>query len=501
MTSADLVSLLRRSASLHPDRVAVIGPARTLLYRELLPRVDGLAGTLPPRDPIGGEAVAVVADHDEEVPELYLGILAAGHAVVPISGRLPDDQIAYIADRANIRLGLIAPSASQRQRSISASVDSTLWLRPSEMDEVHRLPPVRGLVPPDTAMVSFTSGTTGNPKGVILTHTNILIQVLNATSQFAIADENCHINPMPLVHFAGASRVFLSICNAGTHVILPGYDPSEVLESIEAHRGTHLMMVPTMLRDLLLHEPERYDLSSLTTVIYGSAPMPLDLAHLLLERLDCGLVNAYGCTEASATATTLGPSEHRDAVRRGDDVTLSSVGRPIPGVEMRILGEDLREVDAGTVGQVALRGAKVSPGYLNDPEQTAKRFLPDGWHLTGDAAHLSDDGYLLLRGRLDDMIISGGLNIHPEEIEQHVRTYPGIAECACYGVASERWGQELRMAIVVEDGGRIEPDAVLQHLRQHVDRWKVPKVVRVVDALPKTSVGKVRRFVLAADAQ
>ncbi len=495
--STPVPGLLRRAARLAPATIAVAWPGGELTYRQLAERVAAVAARLPPAVD-GPEPIGVVAEHDAAVPELYFGVLAAGHAVVPISARLPEHAVAKIAAAAGIRVGLVAPSAAHRRASLAETADTVRWLVHGEEERPGPLPAARRALPAGTAMVAFTSGTTGEPKGVILTHTNLTIHALTSAAVLGLGTLNVHVNPMPLAHFTGASRVIIAAVNAGTHVILPGFDPAAVFEAVAAWGGTHMAIVPTMAVDLLAADPDRFDLRSLQTLVYGAAPMPMPVARELAQRLRCDLFNGYGLTESCAMATALDGQAHRDAIAAGDEQRLGSVGRAVPGMEVSIVGGDHRELAPGEVGQIALRGLKVSPGYLDRPEATAARFLPSGWMLTGDQGRLSAAGDLTLAGRIDELIISGGINVQPGEIEVEALVHDGVAACAAFGVPSERWGQEVHLAVVVADGARVSPEDLRSFLAGRLDRYKVPKVVHLLEELPYTSVGKLQRATLAS---
>lgn len=496
----DVLAFLRRSARVAPTALAVASPDGALDYSQLLARVETLAGQL--RSALGSgrrEPVVVVAEHDPAVPELYFGVMASGHAVVPLSSRLPDEAIARIVSRSGARIGILSPSVAGRLKSVAATADTARWIAYGDDPGRVSLPdPEQAIdLPAGTAMVCFTSGTTGEPKGVILTHLNLVVHGLTASLVYRVMGRNVHVTPLPLAHFAGASRVIIATVNAGAHVILPGFDSRELFAAIARWKGTHVVVVPTMVGDLLAIEPERFDLSSLTTMVCGTAPLPMPAARQLVSRMQCGIVNGYGLTESSALATSLGPEAHKRAVAEGNEELLGSIGQAAPGVELRILGKDYLEVPHGDVGQIAMRGLKISPGYLNNPAENAAKFLPDGWLLTGDQGRLLPGDNVALLGRLDDMIISGGLNVQPGEIEREAALVPGLAQCAAFGVRSQRWGQEVRLAVVAAAGTQLESEAVRQFLRTRLDPYKVPKQVHIMVDLPRTAVGKVQRFRLA----
>lgn len=496
--TADVTSFLRRSARVAPLKVAVASPDSEQTYVDLLSQVDELTGLLPPPDQ-GPEPIAVFTGNDPLAPCLYLAVIAAGHAVVPLGSQLPHHVIARIAETAGIRLGLLTPSAANQMASLATTADNTRWVTYGQDPRDVSLPTRRAELPSGTAMLPFTSGTTGEPKGVILTHENLVAHTLTAGYVFGVSSPNCHVNPLPLSHYAGASRVLLAVLNSGTHVVLPEFDPALVFESVSRWAGTHLTIAPTMAASLLEVEPEQFDLESLETLIYGTSPMPMDVARDLVGRMSCDLINGYGLTESAGLATALDAASHRQAVDDDDDDTLGSVGQPVPGVELRLLDERRNEVGPGEAGEVALRGMKVSQGYLSNPQATAEKHIPGGWILTGDEGCLTARSNLTLLGRLDDMIITGGLNVQPREVEIEASLYEGVAECAGFGVPSERWGEELHLAVAPASGTVLEADALRTFLRGRVDGYKVPKKIHLVDQLPRSSLGKIQRRQLAQD--
>ena len=498
--SADVVALLRRSARIAPDALAVAAPGYSINYAELLARVESVAAML--RDALGSgrcEPVAVVTEHDPAVPELYLGVMAAGHAVVPLSARLPDEAIARVVARSGTRLGILSPTVAGRLRAISGVADTAAWRAYGSALSNPVVPQRIVDLPAGTAMVCFTSGTTGEPKGVILTHLNLVIHGLTSANVYRVFGRNVTVNPMPLAHLAGASRVIIAIVNAGAHVILPGFEPDLLCTSIARWGGTHVMVVPTMVSDLLAGDFGRHDLSSLHTLVCGTAPLPMPVARELVTRMKCGVINGYGLTESSALATSLGPEAHTRAVAEGNEELLGSIGQAAPGVELRIIDSDRRALPVGAVGQIALRGLKISPGYLNNPLETAAKFTQDGWLLTGDQGKLLPDDNVQLLGRLDDMIISGGINVQPGEVEREAAFVEGLSQCAAFGVSSERWGQEVRLAVVPRSGAQLDAEAIRKFLRTRLDPYKVPKQVHIMKELPRTAVGKVQRFRLAEE--
>jgi malonate-semialdehyde dehydrogenase (acetylating)/methylmalonate-semialdehyde dehydrogenase len=445
-----VISLLNRSARTAPETVAVSAPDEDggyadVTYAQLLRRVESAARMLPPPAGGMGEPIGVVTEHDPATPELYLSVLASGNVVVPLSSRLPDHEIAKIAQRAGLGLIIVAGEAEVRVSGLRATCSDSAVVRHADLGTSFNVPERTTELPPGVAMICYTSGTTGEPKGVVLTHENLVAHALTAGYVYELGAGNVIVNALPLAHFAGASRVLLGIVNAGSHVILPRFEPGGFLDAVERRHATHTILAPTMAADLLEAGTAGDHLRGLT-MIYGGSEMPADVTSRLVTELGCDLFNHYGSTESSALATALSPADHRQALAVGDERGLASVGRAVPGVEVRIVDDELCPVEPGAVGQVALRGLKISPGYLGDPAATAERFR-DGWLLTGDRGEMLSGDRLVLRGRINEMITTGGMNVAPEEIEIDVRRFPGVAEYAAFPVRGESWGQEEETAM------------------------------------------------------
>ncbi len=489
-------SFLRRSAHSVPSAVAVIHPDGHSTYAQLLAASVRLAEKLPTRVD-RPEPLRVMTEHDPVAPEVYFGILMAGHAIVPVSARLPDSAVARIARSVGALIGLVTPGHVNRLAGLANASAGTRWYESRSGESFVGQTSDGSQRPVGTAMVAYTSGTTGEPKGVLVSHANLLANGITAALVFGIGLINCHINPLPLAHFAGASRVLLAAVNGGSHVVLPGFDPKAVFDAIDRYDGTHLTVSPSMARELLAAEPERFRLGSLETMVYGTAPMSHTVASELQSRLKCGLINGYGLTESTGLVTALDAASHRRAAAEDDEELLSSVGRPVPGVELRIVDDALRDVPNGEHGEILVRGIKVTSGYLDNPEATAERYLPDGWLRTGDQGRFTDEMYVRLDGRIDEMIITGGINVQPLEIEREALRFTGVDSCAAFGVPSEQWGQEVTLAVVLDEGSTVLPEELREFLRGRIDRYKVPKAIHIVDHLPRSSLGKIQRSELS----
>ena len=310
------------------------------------------------------------------------------------------------------------------------------------------------------AAISYTGGTTGTPKGVMLSHRNLLA---NALHNLAVTGHSCEdrwLHVCPMFHVAGTSNVFAATWAGGTHVLLPRFEPRAVLETIARERITHVVFVPTMLA-LLLEADRGDDLSSLRHMQYAASPIAPELQRRVLERFDCDVAQFYGMTEAAPTVTRLFPADHRTRPDR-----LGSIGAPVAGVQTEV-----RDPIDG-VGELWVRGPNVMLGYWNRPEATAE-VLVDGWYRTGDLVRAGADGYLYLIDRAKDMVISGGENVYSVDVETALLSHPAVLEAAVFGVPDERWGEAVHAVVVVRDD--TSADALIEHCRDQDRRLQGPK--------------------------
>jgi long-chain acyl-CoA synthetase len=454
---SDLGWPLRRAASLLPDRRAF---ART--YGDLADRLARLQ--LEP-----GTRVGILAANTPEHAEAWLGVPAAGGVLVSLNYRLAPEELRFIVEDAQLSMLITDPDNEELARSLGRPLIT--W------DELLTGPPrpPRDHAPGTLAAISYTGGTTGRPKGVMLSHGNLLANAqhnLVATGHRA-GQRWLHVCPM--FHVAGIANLLACTWVGAEQVLLPRFDAAAVLETIERERITHTVLVPTML-GMLLDAPgaEDADLSSLRHVQYAASPISAELQRRVLERLpDCDVAQFYGMTEAAPTVTHLSGVDHRRGGER-----LASVGVPVPGVEI-----DVRD------GELWVRGPNVMLGYWNRPDETAAA-LVDGWYRTGDVVTQDDDGYLYLLDRARDMIITGGENVYSLEVEAALLRHPAVAEAAVFGVPDDRWGEAVHAVVVPRS--RITEEVLLDHCREHIAGFKLPRAIDLRDEpLPKSGPGKI----------
>ena len=347
----------------------------------------------------------------------------------------------------------------------------------------------------DVSLQLYTSGTTGLPKGVMLTNQNFA-GLVDMAAQLEIGPGAVSMVAMPLFHIGGSGWALFGMAS-GTHSILVReVDPIAVLALIPRHRITHAFLVPVALLFLtLVPGVEDIDYSSLKVIAYGASPISEDLLVRCIEIFKCGFYQVYGLTETTGTITMLTPDDHLDLDHRE---RLRSAGKPMKGVEIRCVDLDTGDdVEPGTVGEVWIRSPQVMKGYWHKPEATAEAITPDGWFKTGDAGYLAD-GYLYLHDRVKDMIVSGGENVFPAEVENALMKHPGVADVAVIGVPSERWGEEVKAIVVKAEGQDPRPEELIAFSKTHLGGYKVPKSVDFADSLPRNPSGKLLKKDLRA---
>jgi acyl-CoA synthetase (AMP-forming)/AMP-acid ligase II len=348
----------------------------------------------------------------------------------------------------------------------------------------------------DLAGIFYTGGTTGFPKGVMLSHTNLCTSALSVYSDEVVHDNGTYLHVAPMFHLADMGFANAQWLGAATHAILPSFEPASLLDTIERDRVTSVLLVPTMIQMLVDHPAigAPRDLGSLRTIIYGASPISEPLLERVMAVLPAvGFVQGYGMTELSPIATLNGVFHHSVEGRKLGK--LSSAGRAARCMEVRIVDAEDREVPHGTVGEVVVRGPNVMLGYWNQPELTAQA-VRDGWMHTGDGAWMDDDGFIFIADRMKDMIVSGGENVYSGEVENAVARHPAVAACAVIGIPDERWGETVHAVVVPKAGAVVTTDELIAHCRTLIAGYKCPRSVAFVEQLPLSGAGKVLKATL-----
>jgi acyl-CoA synthetase (AMP-forming)/AMP-acid ligase II len=497
--------LLDIPASIVGDAVALSFDGGRSTYDQLRDRVARVAGLLAERGLGPGDRVGVMAVNRPELVELLFGAAARGVTLVPMNYRAHADEAGHLVADSGARIVF----ADRRYADVLDSV------RPPAVDTILLDDPagyaaardaaeadweLADVDDDDIAVLLYTSGTTSLPKGVMLTHGALSGYVMGANDAADGDDRGVALLAAPLYHVAGLTSLLNALWTGRRTHLLPQFEPVAWLEAVESQRVTHAFLVPTMLARLLdTPELAHTDLSSLDNVTYGAAPMPPAVIRRAVEAFPpgVGFAGSYGQTETTATVAVLTPDDHRvegDEAERATKLRrLASVGRPVDDVEARVVDPLGNPLDAGEVGEVQLRTARAMRGYWGSDERTRVTIDDEGWVHTGDLGFFDDGGYLFLAGRANDLIIRGGENIAPEEVEAVLYEHPDVVEAAAAGVPDEEWGERVFAAAVVRDGSSCTETELTAFCSERLPGHKRPELVLLVDELPRTSTGKVVR--------
>ena len=500
---------LHRAVQSHPQRTATIFGSRQRNYAEHGERVARLAAALQALGVARGDRVGMLGLNSDRYLEFFYGAWWAGAAVNPVNIRWSAAEIVYSLDDCDTRIlfvdekfqGLVAELRT-RSKVLQTVVYTGDGPVPEGMLDYEALlaaaEPAADVCSSgnDLAAVMYTGGTTGFPKGVMLSHENLCVSAQAYVGGGMTHGDERVLLIAPMFHIAAASVMIAHATVGGSFVIAPMFTPLGTLQAVQQHRIAMLLLVPTMVQ-LTVDHPEsgQYDLSSVTTLGYGGSVISVPVLERAMIRFpNAGFVQVYGMTELSPCATLLGAAEHRG----GKPGLLRSAGRASLSSEVRVVGADGKEVPRGTVGEVAVRGGHVMLGYWNKPEQTAA-VLRDGWMHTGDGGRMDEDGYLYIVDRMKDMIVSGGENVYSAEVENALAQHPAVAVSAVIGIPSAAWGEAVHAVVVLKPGtaaaAGAERDAVVQALTDHcrtlIAPYKCPRSLEFRDALPTTGAGKV----------
>ncbi len=504
----------------NPEKVALItGDGRSMTYRKLADLTDAMSGLLWHRGVRRGDTVAFLGENSPEFLMTLFGCAQLGAVFVPVNTRLAPPEIAHVLRDSGARVLLHDAAFGERVRPLvddaglphlictdGQATDDPGTDHPSTDDpEPDAAPGLReqlrtglrghvdvGVGPDDPAVILYTSGTTGKAKGAVLSHGNLTWVSLNTLVDYDLVSSDVALMISPLFHAASLGMGALPILlKGGTMVLEQGFEAGRALELIERHRITMLSGVPTTYQ-LMADHPSwaDTDLSSLAKLTCGGSAVPSRILEAY-EARGLSFSQGYGMTETSPGATSLAPAMTRE--KQG------SVGLPHFFTEVRIASDaDGTVAPRGTVGEIEVRGPNVFLGYHNLPEPTAAAFTPDGWFRSGDLGYLDEDGYLFIADRLKDMIISGGENIYPAEIEDQLYGLDGVTGAAVIGIPDAQWGEVPWAVLTVSDGHEVTTEAVRAALDGTLARFKLPKRVVVIDELPRTASGKIRKADLRA---
>jgi fatty-acyl-CoA synthase len=482
-----------RRARMSPDRTAIVTDTRKWTYRQLHLRSTRFAHALARLGVGGGDRVAFLGPNHPYFLEALFGASMLGAIFVPLNARLAPAELAYILGDSGASVLVHAPSHRTTADALRPAVRHVLDF--DAYDDLLAAAPEDPVDEPvaqeDLALVMYTSGTTGHPKGAALSHANIHWNSFNLLIDVDIAADEVTLVNAPMFHVAALNQTVLpTLLKGGTVVLMESFDAGRTLELIAEHRVTYLFGVPAMFQAVAASPGwASADLSSVRTMICGGAPVPERVISTYQAR-GLTFLQGYGLTESAPSATFLRAAESRRKA--------GSAGTPCFFTDVRVVDAEGADVAAGEPGEVLLHGPNVMPGYWEKPAETAAVLSTDGWLRTGDVAVTDEEGYLYIRDRIKDLIISGGENIYPAEVEDAILQHPAVADCAVIGVPDDRWGEVGRAVVVVREGADVDPAALQEFLAERIARYKVPATVVFAETLPRTASGKLLKGALRA---
>ena len=507
---------LKKAVEFYPDKTAVKDSGRVFTYAQVGERTAALARFFQHQGIAPEERISVLEVNSHAYLEIYYA--AAGIAAIlnPLNYRLAPKEIAYILRDAGSRWLVANTQFADQVRGLleeETPLEGIVWIggQPTlsgpmtchEYEtaiETHAGPfdpvPVKA---DDVAHLYYTSGTTGRPQGLMLTHKNVCLHALGTIAELKLVDSDIWGHIAPMFHLADAWATFAFTWVGACHVMVGQFEPETVMSTIETQRITLSNLIPTML-NLMIKHPRigEFDFSSLRVILSGGAPIAPQVVRSIMESFGCDYIQTYGMTETSPYLTFSILKQHLQELSAEDRLKFKSkTGRPFMGVELKVVDENAAPVaaDEQQVGEIWVRGDTVTPGYWNLPEETAQAFT-DGWLRTGDLAVVDTEGYVNIVDRKKDMIVTGGENVYSTEVENVLYMHPQVLEAAVFGVPDDKWGEAVTAAVVLKPGESAGEAEIIEFCKQYQAAYKAPKSITFLDELPKTGSGKITKKVL-----
>ena len=507
MKTTDFLSI---SGAICPDRPFMIFDDDCWTFAQTIDRVNRLANSLVKLGIGKGDRIGMLQVNCNQFIETYFAAAKLGAIFVPLNFKAKADELTYMIANAEAKILFVGSRYLDMVDSMIPGlptvkacivVDGIADGKQSYEDLISSSSPdeiITEIEDEDITILMYTAGTTGRPKGVPLTHSGFSSYILDNVEPANPEIDERNLLTVPLYHIAGIQAMMAAVYGGRTLVLMRQFEVKQWMELVQKEQASRAMLVPTMLK-WVVDDPDfnTYDLTSLKVITYGAAPMPFEVIKKAIKELPwVRFINAFGQTETASTITALGPEDHvLEGSEEEQDKKLkrltSSIGKPLPDVEVKIVDSNNTALLPGEVGEIIAKGPRIMTGYWKDDEKTSQVLTDDGWLRTGDKGWIDEDGYIYLAGRGDDMIIRGGENISPEEVEDVLYAFPKIEETAVIGVPDPEWGQEPRAIIVLKDGEDATEKEVMEHCRSKLAGFKRPRSVIFVESLPRNQMGKL----------
>jgi acyl-CoA synthetase (AMP-forming)/AMP-acid ligase II len=500
---ATLADMVRALANSRDKEIAFEFEGRQTSFTEFDVLTNRVANGLIAIGARPNERIAYLGKNSDVYFELLLGAMKANVVMTPINWRLAAPEIGLIIADCKAPILFVGPECERQVRSIQLELPELRMVIATEGNAAERQEYTRWrdkqnshhpgvtISRQDVAIQLYTSGTTGTPKGVMLSHANLFHLLENGDGANADwnrwTENDVSLVAMPIFHIGGSGWGLLGLYHGAKGVIAREFDPNKVLDLIESAKITRLFMVPAAMQFVVRQPRARsVDFSRLKYILYGASPIPSALLKECIDVFGCGFAQVYGMTETAGSVVALPPEDHVEGLER-----MRSAGKALPGVELAILGVEGNRLPPGEVGEIATRSSSNMVGYWNLPDATARTIGRDGWLRTGDAGYMDKDGYLYVQDRIKDMIISGGENIYPAEVENAICDHPDVAEAAVIGVPDDTWGEAVKAIVVLKPGMQTMASDIINFARTRIAAFKTPKTVDFIESLPRNASGKI----------